>query len=150
MVAFGIDHEGQWVNIDEDVANVVQTIQETWPMLRIQVFESDEKALVHPKTAPYQIIERVGDKDFFVMDVWELDHRIIEKLHRLDKQKRGVQTLEDIVLQENAKNRAELKKPWEERKELGADIITHMGKNPKGSYTFKDPDSGEVHKVSDD
>jgi hypothetical protein len=25
-----------------------------------------------------------------------------------------------------------------------------MGKNPKGSYTFKDPDSGEVHKVSDD
>lgn len=149
MPQMGIDTDGEWVSIDDDVAHVIQTIRELWPSLVVQVFESDDPALVHPKTAPYQIIERVGDKDFFVMDVWSLDHRVIEKLHMLDKQRRGIQTLEDIVQQENKKRREELRKPWEERKELGEDLIVSMGKNSKTSYTFKDPDTNETHKVSD-
>lgn len=149
MPQMGIDTDGEWVQIDDDVAHIIQTIRELWPSLVVQVYECDDPVLVSPKTAPYQIVERVGDRDFFVMDVWSLDNRVIEKLHMLDKQRRGIQTLEDIVQQENAKRRQELKKPWEERKELGKDLMVHMAKNPKTSYTFKDPDSGDIHKVSD-
>lgn len=145
MPELGMTIDGRWVAVEDDVANVVRTITETWPMLVIQVFEGNPE----PGDAPYQIVERLGNKDYPVMDVWELDYRVVERLHRLDRQRRGVETLDDIILRENNERRKKLAEPWEERKQLGEDLIVHMGKNPKTSYTFKDPDTGETHKVSD-
>ena len=144
MPTDAIDHEGRWVQVEDDVVRVVREIERRYPELRVQYATVEDQISV----APYRIVERVEGRDVEVFRFWALDDRLLELLDQADVAKHGVQILTDVEKNNDAvriKAQNELK-GW---RELCTDIITHMSRAQGGTYSFKNPHTDETVVIKD-
>ena len=141
-----VTHDGQWAEIDDDVAHVVMKIRETWPELEVQYCENPELG-----EAPYRVVEKLRDgRRLDVMVAWELDDRLLELLHQADMNKHDVQQIM------NKSNQAVRTRQYKEQltwRDYCRDVIVSASRHMGGTYTFKDPrvgHEGELVKITDD
>lgn len=140
-----VTHDGQWAEIDDDVAHVVQEISRLWPELRVQYCEDPGIG-----EYPFMVVERTKiGTDEPVLGVWQLDNRLLDLLHEADTTKHDVLRLLD------KKNNAVRKAAKDEQlswKDYCKDLIVTMAGHQGGTFTFKDPregHEGEIIKVTD-
>lgn len=131
-MAQGLLHDGTVAEVPGDMFRVVEEIRFRWPNLRV-LFLNPERAGV--LDAPYKIVEMTQNGPMFVMDVWELDQRVIERLHLAN----GANVDVDKLVQEhNAKVRAEEKRKAKEELEDSTDkLATAIKHFDKGKLEFK-------------
>ena len=127
------DHRGFFIQVEDDVAGVVQEIYRRWPDLKIQFLDPDQ----HPDLtdAPYRIVH--ADKngnEYTVLECWQLDGRIITALEMMDGHKMDLTKLYEAEIEKSRKAAEEKKK--ETREEI-KDILSHTFKSPKGKYSFR-------------
>lgn len=139
-----LDYNGNYVQVDDDVAHVVSEIRRLWPELDVQYVENpslDQK--------PYRIIERTKDGRVVpVVDVWQLDNRLLDILHEADTHKHGVNILTKLDKNNEAVKTA-LTKSFDGWREVFVDLIKTMGHHQGGTFTFKNPHTDEIVKVTD-
>src|SRR5688572_14036852 len=128
-----IDHEGNWVEVEDDVVRVVKEIERLYPELRVQYAADDGE---FTSVAPFRVVERTPTGDKEVLRVWELDDRLLQLLHDADTQKHGVAIIDKLDAQ-NAKVKAVANSEIRGWAELCADIVMHMSRHQGGTYTFK-------------
>ena len=146
-MARGLLPDGTVAEVPGDMFGVVEEILYRWPNLRVQ-FLNPEVAGVGD--APYRIIERTADgRELPVMDVWELDQRVIENLHLANGANVDVNKL---VEEHNARVKREEKRVAQEELEDSSDklktALEHFG---KGKLEFKyTNDEGQKRVVRED
>lgn len=143
-----IDREtGEFVYVEDHVGNLILEIQRLHPNIRVRYLNPNHPA-VDIKDPPYQIVEILPNgAEALVFSCWSLDSDILGRIATYDSATAGKKRLADATKQKPKETPAERK--WKERREFGKDVITTMAKTPGTSFSFKDPDSGETHKVSD-
>lgn len=146
-MARGLLPDGTVAEVPGDMFGVVEEILYRWPNLRVQ-FLNPEVAGVGD--APYRIIERTPDgRELPVMNVWELDQRVIERLHLANG---ACVDIEKLVDEHNAKVQREEKRVAEDQLGESADklatALEHFG---KGKIEFKyTNDAGQKRVVRED
>lgn len=141
-----IDHEGKWVEIDDDTVHIVQEIERLWPELRIRYCENPEIG-----EAPYLLVEKTRDgNDVPVMSIWQLDSRLLDVIHEADTSKHDVQRILDKKNDAAKATNQDKILTW---RDYCRDVISSAGRHIGSSYTFRDPrlgHEGEVVKIEDD
>ena len=139
-----IDRDGQWVEVEDDVVRVVKEIERRYPELRVQYAEVADQISV----APYRVVEHTEGRDVEVFRCWALDDRLLEMLDQADVAKHGVEIMNKVDANNEAvrTTAATELRSW---RELCTDIITHMSRAQGGTYTFKNPHTDEIVKVTD-
>lgn len=140
-MAKAITHNGEIVEVDDDVMGVVTEIRDRWPDLTVKYLDPDQHADL--TDTPYIIVDSQGRK---VMGIWQLDRRVIDQLALRDKSARE---LHQLVTCEEEKARKEREAAKREDREEAKDIMLHVFKSPKGSYSFKNPETDEKVIISD-
>ncbi len=120
--------------VERDVLNIVERLHHYDPALRVKYLAVDGSVT----DAPYALFELCPDGfERLVFHIWELDERVLEKLYQADT------FCHDILANLDKKNqeakKAEQRRYREEQDEV-KDIVEHIIKSPKGSYSFKDKD----------
>ena len=124
--------------VEDDPYHVVKEIQTRWPELTVQFLHPD--ALAEVDDPPFRIIERCRDGiERQVMQVWELDSRVIERLHIIDAFNGW--DPQDEIDKMNAKAKADREAKFAaERQEL-SNIAAGALQSKNSKFTFKDPTS---------
>lgn len=123
--------------VEEDTLRIAQKIAEYDPNLRLKYCA----AVGSPGDAPYRLVELCPDGvERIVFDIWELDDRVMDKLHEADNQRRDVQGLLDVANQQ-AKN--EEVRRFRELKEEQDGIAEAIIKNNKSVFRFHNPITGD-------
>lgn len=131
-MAHGLLHDGSVAEIPGDMFRVVEEIQFRWPNLRV-LYLNPERAGV--MDAPYKIVEMTKNGPMFVMDVWELDQRVIERLHLANGANVDV---EKVIEKHNAKLKAEKERKAKEELADSSDKLATIIKHfDKGKMDFK-------------
>lgn len=135
-----------YMQVDHDVANVVNEVARLWPDLKIQYCM--DPSIADP---PYRVVELCKDGVWRpVLNVWQLDNRLLDMLHSCDGYK------VDILAQMDAHNagirkaQAEAERAW---RDAAKDVMASVFKSPRGVYTIPDVrpgHEGEVIKIDDD
>lgn len=139
-MAKAITNTGEIVEVDDDVMGVVSEIRDRWPDLTVQYLDPDK--FPELTDTPYIIVDSQGRK---VMGVWQLDRRIIEQLALRD---RSARELHQLVAREEERARKEREAEKQEARGEAKDVMNHIFRSPKGSYTFKN-DKDEIVKITD-
>jgi len=139
-MAKGITHTGHVVEIEDDVMGVVNEIHDRWPDLRVQYL--DPERFPDLADAPFQIVDSTGYGD---MQVWQLDRRVVDQLSLRDRSQRDLKALVDKEFERSKREKEAVEGSVRAEKK---DVLNHIFRSPKGSYTFKN-DRGETVKVSD-
>ena len=139
-MAKGITHTGHVVEIEDDVMGVVNEIHDRWPDLRVQYL--DPERFPDLADAPFQIVDSTG---YRVMQVWQLDRRVVDQLSLRDRSQRDLKALVDKEFERSKREKEAVEGSVRAEKK---DVLNHIFRSPKGSYTFKN-DQGETVKVSD-
>jgi len=130
---------------ERDVLNIVEWIRNYDPNLDVMYL--DPGRCESPFDAPYIVVEKCNDgQTRLVCSVWELDERVKQKILAADT---FLSPVEQNFERINELARKAQKDKWEESKSEASDMGTHLLKNPKTSYTFKNHE-GELVKVEDD
>ena len=141
-----VDHNGQWVEVDDDVAHIIQQVGEHFPELSVRYCENPGLG-----EAPYMVIERLPNGlEMPVMTCWQLDNRLLEVLHQADMSKHDVQKIMD---QKNARARMLIQDKQQYWRDYVRDVIVTAANHSGSSFTFKDPregHEGEIVKIEDD
>lgn len=133
------------VLVEEDVLRVVDKIREIDPNLRIKYNPDPEAGITE---APYRITEICRDGiERIVFDVWELDDRIIQRIHQADVLKFDIAGQID---RNNALARRNKQKRFEEVKAEAKEIAGAIAKSPKDSYIVRDEYTGKKIKFTAD
>lgn len=140
-MAKGITSNGEIVEIDDDVMGVVSEIRDRWPDLTVQYLDPDR--FPDLTDTPYIIVDSQGRK---VTGVWKLDRSIIDQLALRDKSARE---LLQLITREEEKAKKEREAKKREDREEAKDVMLHVFKSPKGSYSFKN-DYDEKVVIKDD
>lgn len=131
------------VYVESDVYNIVLKVKEYDPNLSVKVLARNADLT----DAPYILVERCPDGiERKVFDIWELDDRVLDRLHNADRLKNDVLANIDKV---NAARRRELKRRYEERILEANDIVKTALRSPKGSFSFKN-EQGDLVTLDDD
>ncbi len=134
---------GNGVAVESDALRVAQKVNEYDSNLVIKCLVSSAN---NPSQAPYALFEKCPDGiDRKVFDIWTLDDRVLERIYAADTRKLDVLGALD---RHNSGIRREMDRKYQERKAETSDLIVHMLKNPKTSYTFKNKE-GETVKIDD-
>ena len=131
--------------VERDVLGIVQEINEQFPNLRVQFLDPDK--FPELTDAPYQIIEKCPDGvDRLVCQVWKLDHRLIDRLHKADTYRLTRKMDLEFQLEEhNAKVREEEKKKSKEKSDAITEMVADVIGSPKDTYKATNPVTGEKH-----
>lgn len=134
----------QGVFIEEDVLGVVRAIQAYDENLVVQYLDPNQHSDI--TDAPYRIMEKCPDGHYrLVFSVWELDNRVLDRLHAADTQKH------DILGRVDRSNNS-VKLGWEKRYRAEIEAVSEMMsdvlRSPKDTYTAKNPVTGEDHKFT--
>ncbi len=135
--------DGYAYEIDDDVFRVVKEIQDRFPTLKLMYLNEDTTVPISLRDAPYVIVDR--DKtgnEYVVLRVWNLDRSVIDKLYQMQEA-----TVADFD-KAQAVEAAARKALADEKRAEGKDVMLHVFKNPKTTYTFKNK-QGELIKVQD-
>lgn len=135
---------GNGVLVEEDVNNVVEKIRNYDPNLIVQYL--DPARATDLTDAPYRIMELCPDGlTRPVMQVWELDDRVIERIHDLDKHRVDILAQLDAT---NAKARQAEQRRYKQEIEAVSEMVRGVLRSPKDTYTAKNPVTGEDHKFT--
>lgn len=97
--------------------------------------------------APFIIAECRPDGTFDrIFECWELNQSVLERVEQADMTRYDVQAKIDHI---NAQVRGEWRKRYEERKEIWKDIVLTGLKHRNSSFTYKNPDTGELVTIRD-
>lgn len=117
--------------VERDVLNIVEKIREYDSNLVVKCC-TEATAL---SAAPYALYEKCRDGyERFVFDIWELDERVLERIHAADNMKNSV--LVDIDGNNLIVKKAENQR-YKEKLAQAQDVIESYLKSPKSSFSFK-------------
>jgi hypothetical protein len=134
------------VFVDDDVLGIVDWIREYDPQLDVLYLDPARHDLA-PDDPPYKIVEKCRDGlTRIVLSCWTLDATVKERIYRADNQRHNVLLTLD---QHNAKVKDDQTRRFNEERERDADLIGHILKNPRTTYTFCN-DKGELIRLEDD
>jgi hypothetical protein len=140
--------------VENDVLNIVEKIKNYDPNLRVKYVDP---ARAQFGDAPYRVTEMCPDGlERLVMEVWELDEKVFERIIAADNSRNNVLLSVDNANLLAAKIQ---ERRYEEIKLEDQDILTHYLKSPKGRYSFRrrkddalvtiDDQHGRRHKVEE-
>jgi len=135
-MAKAITNNGEIVEVDDDVMGIVSEIHDRWPDLTVRYLDPDR--FPDLTDSPYIIVDSQGRK---VMGVWELNRSVINQLALRDKSARE---LHQLVTREEEKAKKEREAAKREDREEAKDIMLHVFKSPKGTYSFKNDHDEKV------
>lgn len=125
-MAYGRMPDGSIAEIPGDMFGIVEEIAFRWPNLKVQ-FLNPQRANI--EDAPYRVVEMTPNGPRTVCDVWELDRRLIDRLHLMDSAKIDVL---GALEAHNAKAKANETAKRDEYLGQGSDLIkstvTQFGK----------------------
>ena len=138
--------DDMYMEVEPDVANVVNEVARLWPDLKIQICM--DPGLADP---PYRVVEFCKDGVWRpVLNVWQLDNRLLDMLHNCDSYRVDVLAQMD---KHNAGIRLAQKEAERAWRDAAKDVMASVFKSPKGTYTIPDErpgHEGEVIKIDDD
>lgn len=140
-MAKAITATGQIVSVDDDLMGIVSEIRDRWPDLDVKYLDPDR--FPELTDAPYIIVDQAGHT---VMRVWELNRTVIDQLMLRDQ---SAKELHKLITREEEKAKREREAKKQEVREERKDLLKHVVRSPKGSYSFKD-DEGEKRVIKDD
>lgn len=128
------------VYIEADTLAIVERIQEYDPNLRIKYLDPDRGGeLTDP---PYKIMELCPDgHERLVFGVWELDHRVLERLYMADTQRHDIMRRLDIT---NSRARADATRRFTEEREEALEMVQAVIRSPKDTYTLPGPHGTKI------
>lgn len=138
--------------VEHDVLNVVEKIRNYDPNLRVKYVDPMRAEF---GDAPYRITELCPDgMERLVMEVWELDDRVVERIVAADNSRNNVLvSLDDTNLIASKIQ----ERRYEEIRLEDQDLIHSYLKSPKGKYSFNrrdgalvtiDDQEGRKHRVT--
>lgn len=133
---------GEWM--EEGAYEIVRKIQEYDPNLRVQYLDPERASDI--TDAPYRILEICPDQiPRVVFSVWELDERVIERLHRADTQKGNILFGLDgaNLLAEKQRHRR-----YEDEEDALKEMVADVLRSPKEKYSATNPVTGEKHEFT--
>ena len=122
--------DGLAYEVDDDVFRVVREIQDRFPTLKLMYLNEDTTVPISLRDAPYVIVDR--DKtgnEYVVLRVWNLNRSVIDKLYQMQET-----TVADFD-KAQAVEAAARKALADEKRAEGKDVMLHVFKNPKTTYT---------------
>ena len=126
--------------VEEDVLGIVKRIQQYDPNLTIQYCDPDKSEVYD---APYRIMEQCPDGiQRMVMEVWELDERVIQRLFASDTQRHNV--LEGVD-NRNAMVMAGIRQRYRDENAALSELVRDILNTPKDTYKATNPVTGEKH-----
>jgi hypothetical protein len=132
------------VYVEEDTLRIVEKIKEFDPRLRVKYHGGKPEM----GEAPYMITELCTDGvERIVFSVWQLDDRIIEKLHQSDSFKLDIQSQIDS---ENARVRKNVTQRYQELQQEAHEIAHAVTNSSKDTYKVEDPLTGNKLKFVSD
>lgn len=130
--------------VERDVLNIVERIRDYDSNLRVKYVDPSR---AKPGDAPYRITEVCRDGlERVVFSVWELDERVLERLYAADTNKLDVL---GIIDNSNLKAEMAAKQRYQESIDEAHDIVEHYLRSPKSTYTFVQPETGNLIKIDD-
>lgn len=131
------------VLIEEDVLGIVERIQQYDTNLIVQFCNPDKAEF---SDAPYRVLERCPDGFIRpVMEVWNLDQRVIDRLHSADTHSHNI--LSDLD-KWNKKATDLGKRRYCEEVDAVSEMVRGVLKSPKDTYTATNPVTDESHKFT--
>jgi len=140
-MAKALTNNGEVVQVDDDVMGIVSEIRDRWPELTVQYLDPDRFAEI--TDTPYRIVE--VDTGYCVLGVWQLDRRVIDQLSLRDLSRRE---LDELFKKEDEQVKKDKQAVGAEVRAEKRDVLEHIFRSPKGSYSFKN-DEGETVTVKD-
>lgn len=138
--------------VEHDVLNIVEKIRNYDPNLQIKYVDPMRAEF---GDAPYRITEKCPDgMERIVMEVWELDERILDRIMAADNSRNNVLLSID---NNNLLAKKTQERRYEEVRLEEQDLITSYLRSPKGRFSFKrkdgalvtiDDQEGRRHKVT--
>lgn len=129
------------VLVEDDVLGIVEKIQAYDSNLIVQYCDPSQAKF---SDAPYKIMELCPDgMRRVIMDVWELDDRVVDRLHTLDMHRNNVLVDLDMA---NQKATAQGKRRYKEEIDAVSDMVRGVLRSPKDTYTATNPVTDQPHK----
>lgn len=128
------------VLVEEDVLGIVSKIRARWPTLVVQFCDPNRADF---QDAPFRILEECPDGlRRPVMDVWQLDDRVIERLYAADTHKHNVLADLDAA---NLKATQQGHRRFREETAALSEMVAGILRSPKDTYTATNPLTGKEH-----
>ena len=132
--------------VERDAHNIAVKIKEYDEDLELICLDPDSPDITFA-SAPFLVIKRTADGSYErVLEAWQLDDRIIERIWAADSQKNNV--LDTLVKMEE-KQRKEREDANKQQMFENHELFAAAMQNPKSSFTFKN-DEGDMVKISDE
>ena len=137
---------GEGVLVEKDAYEIAKRIKEYDSNLELICLDPDDPE-VKITSSPFMIVWRnphgVYEK---VLEAWELDARILERLYNADQQKTDqLATIEQWEAQIKKQNESRYKEEMGSNNEMLEAVV----RNQKSSFTFKDK-QGDLVKINDE
>ena len=133
----------QGMYVEADALNIVEKIRERYPTLDVQYL--DPNRFPDLTDAPYRIVERCPDGyTRIVFTTWKLDELVLERIYAADTRKHNVL---DILETNNRRAEEASKQRFRDRLAEQTDVMMHVLKSPKGTYSFTKEGPAGVEKV---
>ena len=130
--------------VERDALHIAERIKKYDPRLEILCLDP---AVAKVNDAPFLICERLNNgKLSRIFEAWELDDRVLERIRRSDTLHNNV--LLDLEGQELIQ-RIESEKRYQETRDEAMDLVVHIVKNNKSSYTFRNKQDDKVTLYDD-
>lgn len=130
--------------IEEDILGVIAALGNYDPNLKVQYLNSSVASITDP---PYRLVELCKDGVWrTVFDIWKLDMRVLDRVYAADLQKSDPLAAMD---KNNAKIKKENQQRYRETMEEAKDIVTHLVRDRKSSYTVPTVDGGVTQIFED-
>lgn len=131
---------GNGMQIESDVLSIVSKIQDYDPNLIVQFVDPTQSDIWD---APYQIMELCPDGlRRPVMQIWELDDRVLERLYACDKSRHDL--MADLN-KKNAKAKSVMDRRYKEEVAAVSEMVQGVLRSPKDTYTATNPVTGQKH-----
>lgn len=127
--------------VEEDMLGVIAEIQRLWPTLSVQYCDP---ALAEAFDAPWRIVENCPDGlQRPVMEVWELDNRVLERIAAVDTQKVDLLASLDNI---NNDIRQAHKRRFREEIAAVSEMVAGVLRSHKDTYKATNPVTGAKHE----
>lgn len=129
------------IYVEADALRIAEKIQEYDPNLRLKYCANPDSI----SDAPYMLVELCRDGiERVVFYIWELDDRVIDRLHQADNQRLNVISEVEAA---NALAKKESNRRYKELHDEATEIAGAIAKSPKETYKLTDPYTGKKLKV---
>lgn len=122
-----------WVDVHNDVLRISEKIVEYDPNLVLKFLDPGLSEDIND--APWALFEKCKDGvERLVFYIWELNDTVLERLYLADMQKHDIQAR---LEKKNAQARKDRQRRYQEQRDEARDLVHHIIRSPKTSYTAK-------------